>query len=164
MLPWSAAIHRRFVRARFIAPNSRADQSAPIKAGPKPRTPYGGFTLVELLVAVVLLATVLTVAASAISAATRAQAAASRRTTEGRLAEAKLAEIQAQGTTDGADEGSFDELNTGGLPGAADWADYHYRWEVATGDIEGLARAQVSVWYGDDDTHPYTLICYRVAP
>jgi prepilin-type N-terminal cleavage/methylation domain-containing protein len=124
----------------------------------------GGFTLVELLVAMVLLATVLTVAAGAISAATRAQAAASRRTTEARLAETKLAEIQALGTTSGADEGTFAELEQAQTSEAGDWSDYHYRWEVATGDVEGLARAQVSVWYQDDDRNPYTLIWYRVSP
>jgi prepilin-type N-terminal cleavage/methylation domain-containing protein len=122
-----------------------------------------GFTLVELLVAAVLLATGLAAAAAAFSAATRAQAAALTRTTEARLAEAKLAELQATGTTSGASEGTFAELDTGQAPVASDLGDYHYRWEIDTTDVQGLARGQVSVWYRDNEQHPYTLIWYPLS-
>jgi prepilin-type N-terminal cleavage/methylation domain-containing protein len=123
-----------------------------------------GFTLVELLVAVVLLATGLTAAATAFSAAARAQGAAQRRTTEARLAEVKLSEIQVMGTTSGADEGTFAELDAGQAPVAGDLGDYHYRWEVASSDLQGLARAQVSVWYRDNERDQFTLVWYPVSP
>jgi len=118
-----------------------------------------GFTLVELLVATVLLAVGLAAVAAAFSAATRAQGAALRTTTAARLAQAKLAEIEATGTTSGSGEGTFAELDAGQAP-AGDVADYSYRWEVTTDEIEGLARAQVSVWYRDNEGHPFTLVCY----
>jgi prepilin-type N-terminal cleavage/methylation domain-containing protein len=124
----------------------------------------GGFTLVELLVAAVLLATGLAAAAAAFSAATRAQAAALTRTTEARLAQAKLAELQATGTTSGASEGTFDELDAGQVHAANDLSDYHYRWEIDSTDLQGLARGQVSVWYRDNEQHPYTLIWYPLSP
>jgi prepilin-type N-terminal cleavage/methylation domain-containing protein len=138
-----------------------------------------GFTLVELLVAVVLLTTGLTAAAAAIAAVTRAQAAAGRRMTAARLAEAKLAELQASGTISGAGDGTFAELNPGQNPasgaggsvsagslaaaGAAtsDWSDYSYHWEFTTSsDLPGLARVEVLVWYRDDDRNPFRLIWY----
>jgi type II secretory pathway pseudopilin PulG len=125
-----------------------------------------GFILVELLVAIVLIATALTAGAAAFSAATRAQGAALRTTTATRLAQAKLAEIQvgapppAGGRPPGSEEGTFAELQAGEMPGIGDLGDYHYRWEVTTDEVEGLARVQVSVWYRDRDGNPYTLVCY----
>jgi len=141
-----------------------------------------GFTLVELLVAAVLLATGLTAAAAAISAVTRAQASALRRTTAARLAEVKLTEIQAMGITSGASEGTFAELDTGQLPAfgiggsssaeseagqattVSDLGDYYYQWEITSGDFQGLARVQVSVWYRDNDQNPFTLVWYSPSP
>jgi prepilin-type N-terminal cleavage/methylation domain-containing protein len=122
-----------------------------------------GFTLVELLVATVLLAVGLAAVAAAFSAATRAQAAALRTTTAARLAQAKLAEIEATGTTSGGEEGTFAELETDQTPGSGDLGDYSYRWEVATDDSAGLARAQVSVWYRDNERSQFTLVCYLPA-
>jgi len=122
-----------------------------------------GFTLVELLVATVLLAVGLAAAAAAFSAATRAQGAALRTTTAARLAEAKLAEIQATGAAFGGAEGTFAELEAGQTPGMGDLGDYHYRWEVTADDVEGLARAQVSVWYRDNERNPFTLLCYLLS-
>jgi len=141
-----------------------------------------GFTLVELLVAVVLLATGLVAAATAISAVTRAQASALRRTTAARLAEAKLTEIQAAGITSGTAEGSFAELDTGQMPAlgiggsnfvesaagqalaTSDLGDYYYQWEITSGDFQGLARVQVSVWYRDNEQNPFTLVWYGLSP
>jgi len=141
-----------------------------------------GFTLVELLVAAVLLATGLTAAAAAISAVTRAQASALRRTTAARLAEVKLTEIQAMGITSGASEGTFAELDTGQMPAlgiggssfggsqagqaptASELGDYYYQWEITSGDFQGLARVQVSVWYRDNDQNPFTLVWYSLSP
>jgi prepilin-type N-terminal cleavage/methylation domain-containing protein len=141
-----------------------------------------GFTLVELLVAVVLLATGLVAAATAISAVTRAQASALRRTTAARLAEAKLTEIQTAGITSGAGEGTFAELDPGQMAAlgaggsnsagsqagqalaASDLSDYSYQWEITSGDFEGLARVQVSVWYRDNEQNPFTLIWYSPSP
>jgi len=119
-----------------------------------------GFTLVEMLVAAILLATGLAAAATAVGAVTRAQGAALVRTTAARLAEAKLAEIQATGMTSGAAEGTFDEIDAAQIPAATDLGDYHYRWEIDSSEFEGLARAQVSVWRGDDEQGQYTLIWY----
>ncbi len=119
----------------------------------------GGFTLVELLVASVLMATALAAAAGAFSAATRAQGAALTATTAARLAQAKLAEIEAAGAASGNAEGTFAELQADETPGG-DLSDYHYRWQVTTGEFEGLARAEVSVWYRDNDRNPFTLVCY----
>ena len=123
-----------------------------------------GFTLVEVLVAAVLLATGLTAAAAAFSAATRAQAVALRKTTAFRLAEAKLAEVQATGATAGTGEGTFAELvDAAVVPETTDLGDYHYLWEVTTGEFEGLARVQVSIWYRDDERNQATLVCYLAA-
>jgi len=141
-----------------------------------------GFTLVELLVAMVLLTTGLTAAATAFSAMTTAQASALRRTTAARLAEAKLAEIRAMGTTSGSGEGTFGELDAGQVPASTtgqgtlsapgtgtqqgqaptvnDLDDYQYQWEITTGDLQGLARVQVSVWYRDNQQGQVTLIWY----
>ena len=119
-----------------------------------------GFTLVELLVATVIIATGLAAGAAAFSAATRAQGAALRMTTAARLAEAKLAELQADGTTSGSAEGTFDEIATDTTPSNSDLSDYSYRWEATTGEVDGLARLQVEVWYRNHQRQPYTLVCY----
>jgi prepilin-type N-terminal cleavage/methylation domain-containing protein len=123
----------------------------------------GGFTLVEMLVAAILLATGLVAAATAVGAVTRAQGAAVVRTTETRLAEAKLAEIQATATSSGAGEGTFDEVEAGQIPVTTDLSDYHYRWQVAASEFDGLVRAQVSVWRGDNEQGEYTLIWYGLS-
>jgi len=120
-----------------------------------------GFTLVELLVAAVILATGLAATAGAFSASTRAQAAAIRIETASRLAQAKLAEIQAGQPTPGSSEGDFDELSQQDSVG--DLADYHYYWEIADTDIQGLVRAQVSVWYLNNDRNPVVLVAYLPA-
>ena len=120
-----------------------------------------GFTLVELLVAAVLLATGLAAAAAAFSAATRAQGAAITMQTITRLAEAKLAEIQALNITSGSEEGDFADLDTTGS--ASELTDYQYRWEIADADIEGLVRAEVSVWRGENAENPFTLVAYLPA-
>jgi prepilin-type N-terminal cleavage/methylation domain-containing protein len=120
-----------------------------------------GFTLVELLVAAVLLATGLAAAAAAFSAATRAQGAALTMETITRLAEAKLAEIQALNITSGSEEGDFADLDTTGS--ASELTDYQYRWEIADADIEGLVRAEVSVWRDGNAENPFTLVAYLPA-
>jgi len=120
-----------------------------------------GFTLVELLVAAVLLATGLAATAAALSSATRAQGAARRIEKAARLAEAKLAEIEALQTTSGSEEGDFADLDPTGYD--PELADYHYRWEIAETDFEGLVRAQVSVWYGEKSDNPFTLVAYLPA-
>lgn len=119
------------------------------------------FTLVELLVASVLLATGLAATAAAFSAATRAQAAARRMDTITRLAQAKLTEIQAFKVDSGSEEGDFADLDATGSN--TELADYHYRWEVADTDFQGLLRAQVSVWHGERSGNPFTLVAYLPA-
>jgi prepilin-type N-terminal cleavage/methylation domain-containing protein len=121
----------------------------------------GGFTLVELLVAAVILATGLAATAGAFSAATRAQGAARRMETAARLAQAKLAEIEATQAAPGREQGDFGELSQDET--TRDLPDYHYRWEITETDVEGLVRAEVSVWYGDNDRSPVTLVAYLPA-
>jgi len=120
-----------------------------------------GFTLVELLVAAVILATGLAATAGAFSASTRAQAAARMMETAARLAQAKLSEIEATQAAPGSEEGDFEELSQD--ENDRDLADYHYRWEIAETDIEGLVRAEVWVWYRDNDLRPLTLVAYLPA-
>ncbi len=123
---------------------------------------HTGFTLVELLVAAVLLATVLAATAAAFTAATRAQAAARRTDAIARLAQAKLTEIQALNVGSGSEEGDFADLDTTGS--STELADYRFRWEVAETEFEGLVRAEVSVWHGQNSENPFTLVAYLPAP
>lgn len=119
-----------------------------------------GFTLVELLVATVLLATGLAAAAGAFSAATRAQDAASRTGLAARLAEAKMTELEATGIDPGSAEGSFEELAEGQPEDGSAFGDYNFRWEISEGEVEGLVRAEVSVWHQARERVLVTLVCY----
>ena len=99
--------------------NSRSNsiRSARIAARPKARRSRGGFTLVEVLAALLLMAIVLPVAMQGITLATRASTTARSRTEASGLAESKLNELIATG-----------QWQTGNLSGQCDGDFSNYSW------------------------------------
>jgi len=98
------------------------------------RSRRAGFTLVEVLAALVLLATILPVAMRGISLATAAAGESRRQMEAASLAEAELADLLATDAWQGANlSGSF----------APDWPDY--QWTADVSNWEGTTVQQVTV-------------------
>ena len=98
----------------------------------------GGFTLIEVLAAMLLIGIVLPVVMQGVMAATRAGSDAHRRTEAATLAQSKLQELTVTGQWDGGTlSGDF----------GADWPAYRWQATVAdwANDAQGVGMQQVDV-------------------
>lgn len=103
-----------------------------------PAESRSGFTLAELLAAMMFLAILLPVIVQGLTLASRAGVAASRGAVALQLAENKLTELIADASwTAGGGEGDFGE----------DWPSYRWRLEQAPGPVDALAMLTVHVDY-----------------
>jgi prepilin-type N-terminal cleavage/methylation domain-containing protein len=97
-----------------------------------------GFTLAEVLAAMMFLAILVPVVVQGLSLASRAGAAASRETVALQLAENRLTELIAEGSwTGSAGEGDFGE----------DWAGYAWSMEQTPAVIDDLVELTMHVDY-----------------
>lgn len=97
-----------------------------------------GFTLAEVLAAMLFLAILVPVVVQGLSLASRAGAAASRETVALQLAENRLTELIADGSwTGGNGEGDFGE----------DWAGYAWTMEQAPAAVDDLVELTLHVDY-----------------
>lgn len=107
---------------------------------PRTACPRAGFTLVEVLAALVLLAAILPVAMQGISLATRTTGAARDRMVAASLAETTLNEIVASGAwKDGELSGDWGE----------EWPDYRWSSEVEDWGEDNLRRLEVHVYWDE---------------
>ena len=115
-----------------------ADFGARIDGYARPRRFRNGFTLIEVLVAMLLIAIVLPAVLRGVSTATGMAAVTRMKTEAAGLAQAKVGELIATNDwQNGASSGNF----------GTDWPDY--RWEAATqawsGDTSGSNLTQLDV-------------------
>jgi len=106
---------------------------------PNPRT-RRGFTLVEMLVAVVLLGIGISASVACIGTSTRASALAEQYTAVQLLAREKLSEIELRGAGEGEDQGDFGPERPG----------YAWRTLVEPAGSSGLKRVRLVVLWGDE--------------
>jgi prepilin-type N-terminal cleavage/methylation domain-containing protein len=99
-----------------------------------------GFTLVEMLVAVVLLGVGISACVACMGTSTRASALAEEYTAVQLLAREKLSEIELSGTGEGEDQGDFGEERPG------------YAWKTVAepGGAAGVRRVRLYVLWGDE--------------
>ncbi len=83
--------------------------------------PRGGFTLVEVLAAMLLIGIVMPVVMQGVTAATRAGSSARRRTEAATLAASKLAELTVTGQWDGGTTSGDFGADCPGLRGRPPW-------------------------------------------
>jgi general secretion pathway protein I len=98
----------------------------------------GGFTLIEVMAAMLLIGIVLPAVMQGVSATTRAGSAARHRTEAATLAEGKLSELMVTGAWDG--KGLVGDFGT-------DWSAYKWRAAVDdwAGDVTGTGMQQLDV-------------------
>lgn len=115
---------------------SRCTTTSTARAATPRRRQSGGFTLVEVLAALVLLAIVLPAVMRGVSVATGAASAAQKRTTAAGLAASKLQEIIATGQYTGGMSGDFADEG-------AEFAGF--KWEAVTGawNQQGVSQADI---------------------
>lgn len=115
-----------------------------------------GFTLLEMLVAMVLLAIGITGAMAALSGTLQGAGLAEEYTTAGLLAQSRLTELeQVDGLIEGTAEGDFGE----------DYPGWRWEQEVVQAESEGLLQVTVTViWQSGSTERTYTLTTYRLQP
>lgn len=99
-----------------------------------------GFTLVEMMVAVVLLGVGISACVACMGTSTRASALAEQYTAVQLLAREKLAEIELQGVQSGEDQGDFGPDRPG----------YAWRMVAEPADVAGLRRVHLLLLWGDE--------------
>jgi len=115
-----------------------------------------GFTLVEMIVAMVLLAAGITAALGGVSSVIETQRLSEEYTKAALLAQSILTEVeQVDGLIEGTDQGDFGEQYPG------------WRWEreVVEAESEGLLQVTVVVyWTSGRRERSFSLVTYRLAP
>jgi general secretion pathway protein I len=122
----------------------------------------GGFSLLEVMVAITLIAIALTAVLGSQSQSVSLAGEARFNTTAALLAQSKMAEIELQDPEDlSGDSGEFDE----DFPG--------YTWELSVSNVmfdrpenvsDHLKQVDLTVFWGEDARFQYALRVYRFSP
>ncbi|MGQ9523389.1 MAG: type IV pilus modification PilV family protein [Armatimonadota bacterium] len=115
-----------------------------------------GFTLLEMLVAMVLLTVGITGTMGALSGILQGARLADDYTTASLLAQSRLTELeQVDGLVEGTAEGDFGE----------DYPGWRWEQEVIQAESEGLLQVTVTViWQRGAEERTYTVTTYRLQP
>ncbi len=133
-------------RARTMETRSIAPQSAPVKWGRL--TPQGGFTLIEILLAMVIFSISFLGLAAGATTVMKSNHSSYNNTVATNLAQDKLEELRAMNVAAIADGNDTEKVGA---------VTFTRRWSRDDGDVVGLRKIKVEVSWIDQRAHSLTI-------